>query len=612
MGDRSQPHDKAGPARPECAETSATTQDSLAPIPLFHRLHMTICQAPGFDPKSFLSLDQMGVLTPPLVKGELRRCMPTLTELDLDRYTTHIAAEIVSGDVSAQGQTKPPFSKTFLILILLDMLGKIPVFISEGFTDSMLPIDHSHFRGERASRPYAPSLTGVLKRCFDDWTPLKIENFMSMQWVVLSPIFSGTVGNITLYDFDARIIMPFVYDNLVCLPYGKIDGHNHVRKVKIHPSHHNFEQNQEEPYFALKELHCKTTEEFKYEVAMLRQSAVNARSSFISPLAVFRHGTSFYSLSPWNDDMLSYSKETSLGLARRDSLSKWVIQHGREIAAALNEVDHDSDPAAETKVSAESIKTGISSCDSNEGVELDDIVWLGSSTYSNGPPTAVNTIGLEKLYTRLEAGLPDEQPCAHTSLEDDVKGHSPGPAWFIGCVLLEDIAWMLHGFEEVVSFSLCPIASKAQDESASMKDGGSPEGAATLPMGYHRPSAVQTGRGQVENIAKRSYFVDLVRLTQKEFMNINWKTGDGAALIIDALRHLQAELPKPPTPTRTTALHLTVADGSSIRSHPVSIVESLEFCSPPVTPILSNLEDNAERPNRASHNPNRLRPTRLT
>lgn len=244
MGDRSQPHDKAGPARPECAETSATTQDSLAPIPLFHRLHMTICQAPGFDPKSFLSLDQMGVLTPPLVKGELRRCMPTLTELDLDRYTTHIAAEIVSGDVSAQGQTKPPFSKTFLILILLDMLGKIPVFISEGFTDSMLPIDHSHFRGERASRPYAPSLTGVLKRCFDDWTPLKIENFMSMQWVVLSPIFSGTVGNITLYDFDARIIMPFVYDNLVCLPYGKIDGHNHVRKVKIHPSHHNFEQNQ--------------------------------------------------------------------------------------------------------------------------------------------------------------------------------------------------------------------------------------------------------------------------------------------------------------------------------------------------------------------------------
>lgn len=247
----SQPGEWNNAVKLECTESSATNfarqstkQNTSVSVPLFNRLHMTMCGVTGFEPRSFLSLDQIEALTPPLVKEELKRCIPTLSEFDLGRYTTLITG-IPTGDVSARkGQTKPPLSKTFSILVLLNMLDSIPAFISEGFTDSFLPIDHVHFRGEAAYRLYPPSLTAVLKRCFDGWIMPNIEAFISVQWAVLSPFFASTVGDVALYDFDARTIMPFIYDDLTTSSSVEIGVHGNVRKVKIHPSHHNLEKNQ--------------------------------------------------------------------------------------------------------------------------------------------------------------------------------------------------------------------------------------------------------------------------------------------------------------------------------------------------------------------------------
>ncbi|XXG99628.1 hypothetical protein Hte_005969 [Hypoxylon texense] len=248
----SQPGEWTSAVKVECTETSTTNfarqptkQNAQASVPLFNRLHMTVCGVPGFEPRSFLSIDQIEALTPPLVKEELKRCIPTLSEFDLDRYTRYITTEVGTEECSAhETLTEPPLPRTFLILVLLNMLDRIPAFISEGFTDSLLPIDHAHFQGEVAHRRYPPSLAAVLQRCFDGWAMSDIETFISVQWVVLSPFFASNAGDVALYDFDARTIMPFIHDDLTTSSSVDSCGFSEVRKVKIHPSHHNFEENQ--------------------------------------------------------------------------------------------------------------------------------------------------------------------------------------------------------------------------------------------------------------------------------------------------------------------------------------------------------------------------------
>lgn len=228
---------------------------SPTPSPLSGFLTKSMCRALDSKPRSFLPNNQLNALTPTLVKEELKRALPTLPESVLDSYTTWIFAEravdhecpqlfssMTSSSRSRYEKTR--LIKTFVILVLLDKVESVPSFISGGFTDSLLPIDHSSLSSESPGwiRP-SPSKPAFW-RCFNNWPSASIKMFMDTQWIVLSPFLNNVNGDVSLYRFNAETILPVLDNDSTTKTAAQIGGYSIVRRVRIHSWHHNFRQGQ--------------------------------------------------------------------------------------------------------------------------------------------------------------------------------------------------------------------------------------------------------------------------------------------------------------------------------------------------------------------------------
>lgn len=135
--------------------------------------------------------------------------------------------------------------RTLAVLILLDKLAYVTVFISEGFKDSWLPVRKIDFQEDRPCFTKRTNSTIMaFKRCFKDWAAKDIEAFMETQWMALSPFFEKSANDISLYDFDSDAILPFMEDELDGTSPRRAGGYGIVRRVKIHSSHHDFDQEQ--------------------------------------------------------------------------------------------------------------------------------------------------------------------------------------------------------------------------------------------------------------------------------------------------------------------------------------------------------------------------------
>ncbi|XXG99627.1 hypothetical protein Hte_005968 [Hypoxylon texense] len=269
-------------------------------------------------------------------------------------------------------------------------------------------------------------------------------------------------------------------------------------------------------------------------------------------------------------------------------------------------MNRESSATDATKNATTRSRMDISDDESHENVDSDDIVWLRGSTGHSRPPTAVSTRGLKKLYRWLATGpsyTHNEKPYTHLAPGDKVKENSTRDAWFIGCVLLEDAAWMLHGWEGAISFSLCPTDPEEQDGNASMRDGNSSENTITSST-VREPSTAQMD-STVGGRAVKPYLVDLLRLTRDELLNTNWEMGDSSAIIVDKLRHLQQKclrirgytaLPKSP---KLTALQLPPVDSLFTGCDSLSVASSVAGGDSPATPSNSMSEDGHESRSRA-------------
>ena len=130
--------------------------------------------------------------------------------------------------------------RTLMILILLDKQAYIIGLLSRGFADSCLPIRGNDILEEKMpGMKREDSTSTVLSRCFKNWATKDMKAFMNAQWMVLSPFFAKSADDISLYDFDSDAILPFMEDEPAMERAG---GYGVVRRVKIHSSHHDFEQ----------------------------------------------------------------------------------------------------------------------------------------------------------------------------------------------------------------------------------------------------------------------------------------------------------------------------------------------------------------------------------
>ncbi|KAI1398511.1 kinase-like protein [Hypoxylon fuscum] len=329
-----------------------TISFGVNPGSLHVRLSKALCKALDSKSRLFLPQNQLDALTPQLVKEELGRSMPMLPQSVLDDYTTQIMGMDINNAIRPWYPKKPRLFQVFIILVLLNSVGNIASFISTGITDADLPI--LYFEHEPALQADSEASAARLGQCFNNWTSSSIETFMETQWIVLSPFFAKSIDDVSLYDFKSQIILPFLEEDQGGVSSASTGGYSNVQRIKIHHRHHDFERNQNDPYFALKKLHSKRMADFRREVAALRKFAVSPHSHVVKLLAAFRHGTRFYLLFPWaKGDLCSFWKENTKPIIDK-TLSRWTTEQFLGIADALRQVHRDHNHnASEARVESE-------------------------------------------------------------------------------------------------------------------------------------------------------------------------------------------------------------------------------------------------------------------
>ncbi|KAI0835853.1 hypothetical protein F5Y06DRAFT_305787 [Hypoxylon sp. FL0890] len=542
----------------------------LTPSPLFTRLTMTMCRALDSKSRSFLPQDQLNSLTPLLVKEELKRALPTLSEAVLGNYTTRIMGVLTTNDASkreystrkpwslgGEAVQKPRLLRTFTILVLLNKVESIPSFISGGFTDSLLPIDYALFRGKIRSPP--PSLVALLKRCFDNWPMRKIEAFIETQWAVLSPFLNKSNGDVSLYNFCAQTILPIFDGDTTSKPYINIGGYSTVRKIRIDLGHHDFGKDQDEPYFALKKLRSRCMKDFKREVLALRPFAISPNPHVVNLLAAFQHGGSFYLLFPWAEggNLRSFWIKNNKPIPDCPLL-RWIAEQCLGIATALLQIHHGHCPAEESKVRGGDRPTHIPCYGLHGDVKPANILLFKENSHSDKFIWALSDFGLGKVHALKDRHAGDRAigySPTYRAPELDIKGtiDRSYDIWSLGCVFLEFLTWLLHGWEGVESFALSRVASGNSDIKGRRRDDGffiltvSRQGA--IPTAELKPSVVLWIDNLAVDKAASPYILDMLSLTRNNLLDTNWETRASSSLVVEKLQCLRQKCLEDPAYT---------------------------------------------------------------
>ncbi len=131
--------------------------------------------------------------------------------------------------------------KLFAILVMMGKHEKIVSFIQEGICDRHLPLQRNP---DNCEWGYFETL-GVdqvfkVVKCFKDgsWRRYEIDLVDKYQWYFLSPVFQFNCPELIHYSLNKSIPLPFIADiSDEGSPF--IGGFSDVRRVKIHPAHHD-------------------------------------------------------------------------------------------------------------------------------------------------------------------------------------------------------------------------------------------------------------------------------------------------------------------------------------------------------------------------------------
>lgn len=223
------------------SEGSATSD---APETIADKIRRRMVESDG-ENDEFLPSDQVEeLITIESVSEELKR-------LGCADGESHIRAH----DVTAIVPTMRGISsrqRIFAILCLQDKASEIKSFVDEEAFDDDLPFIFSKsISGEVHTSPVG----GVDKavQLFRDrvrWKVHELEYFRTSQGKLLAPYFEFSIGDnqkVLHYPLRNELVLPFVQDIFdnggtkaeIGLAMHREGGYSIVRKVKIHPAHHN-------------------------------------------------------------------------------------------------------------------------------------------------------------------------------------------------------------------------------------------------------------------------------------------------------------------------------------------------------------------------------------
>ncbi|KUI56668.1 putative serine/threonine-protein kinase tsuA [Cytospora mali] len=423
------------------------------------------------------------ILSYETVLSELRRHFPAMPAQDIQRLAAQITAKDTQGWLPFNG-----LLRTFAVLVMLDQVDKIIGFLQEGVTDVALPLTTV-----RAIKDGIQSLTIDLRRkdnpnlelrCFKGWSHTDLEAFEKLQWRFLSPIFSDLANKQDLVDLEEKTVLPYIetWENKKQDHYK--GGNSEVWKVKIHESHHNFQNLPtvipNNPYFAIKRLKSKDEEDFHREVRNLQRLHNAEHPNLLSLLATYKYRGYYHLVFPWAEgDLRRLWQSTENPQPGKDEM-RWLANQCASIASALKSVhagaeswlNSTTDPAGQQRLMN---KIGIhgdikpenififSKGQQNKSKEL----AMGPPTTKKGTPTerssrsgspssvaddrdlVIGDFGGGAFYDATTNPDPLRQiTVAYRPPEYDTKLRPVSRSWDVwglGCTYLEFVTWFLLG-----------------------------------------------------------------------------------------------------------------------------------------------------------------------
>ncbi|KAK0724957.1 kinase-like domain-containing protein [Lasiosphaeris hirsuta] len=469
------------PAEPDAAKTETTVIDSWT---LEEQLLAVRCRSSNppkgqvFFPRGTLER----IITKKAVIDTIKTENRHLSDEEVERYAAQVCrVRLPNGKESS-------YRKIFAILIMLRRGRDIILFVDDNLCDADLPLEavtvHANpnanmgfkFVNMRRRKSRDTPL-----RCLQKWGYIDHERFGELQWGTIAPFFGkGDRRHARFYQLSENDILPWIEEQSLVHQ----GGFSFISRVKIHPSHHNFEDSEpnkmSDGTFAIKHFKPNVDSqngltpsnpespsvtlgdlegEFRSEIATLNKFSGGDNPHLISLLAAYRHGSDYCLLFHWADsDLKSMWKNTKPGPALEKANLMWILEQCRGMTSALRKIhiykttERSEDPAGRSAKEPIYGRHG--------DIKPENILRFVKQDRPGDRGTLVITdFGLARFHTdntrtyfpkKDVAGTPTYRP-PECDMEDCAISRS-FDIWSLGCVLLEFVAWYLGGWEHVNDF----------------------------------------------------------------------------------------------------------------------------------------------------------------
>ncbi|RYC53911.1 hypothetical protein CHU98_g12298 [Xylaria longipes] len=368
----------------------------------------------------------------------------------------------------------------------------------------------------------------------------------------ISPFFAESRGDVSLYDFDAAVILPLRYlttSSWLDKAASRL-GSACISKIWIHPAHHDFHETVKTPknIFALKKLRSDRKEDFKREARALHAFVVYPHEHVVRLLAAFRHDGSFYLLFPWakGGSLRSFWRRHPRPTVDTE-VSTWVAKQSLGIAAALHEIhDQHVESQEKNRENAGQLGQSINIRGYHGDIKPENILLFeGDRQGSSCHVWKIGDFGVSHrfLVAAHRGDIPKGFTPAYQSPEHQIDGRNGcADIWSLGCVLLETAVWLLWGYDGLARFGLMRQAANRlnvpnninSDTFFDVVDSS----LNTVPVPVLKPSVLQCIERLSCHPNVSPYLTDLLHLIRRYLLDVNRHSRLSSELLVKVLRQL--------------------------------------------------------------------------
>ncbi|OTB05608.1 hypothetical protein M426DRAFT_10355 [Hypoxylon sp. CI-4A] len=353
--------------------------------------------------------------------------------------------------VNEIGHQKPDHSRLMILATLIHTNGTefLKSFIRSKIRDFDLPLRSDAFQGRpgllhhNGEAPYGPTMefSSDSHRGFDP------DYFCYIQYQYLIPFFDMSSGPVRFYKFDdPGIRLPFTewYDP-------KAGGNGIVRRVKIHPAHHNYESPDGESEFAVKEISANL-QSYRHEIlALERFSGERAgHEHLIRLLMTLQHADKYYLIFPLAQGNLRDLWEQKQMPPTTPQHVEWLLDQCLGLTAGLSRIHHYSTQSDDVHTHEELTLKDNQNKGRHGDIKPENILFFPIS--EGNYRLVITDFGLTRFHSSLSVsniaanrvyGYSRTYRPPEFDMESSIS--QAYDMWSLGCVFLEFVSWFLLG-----------------------------------------------------------------------------------------------------------------------------------------------------------------------